>query len=189
MTCIWCRTQVFGVLFVFAKWHWSEFFPVGAFIFSGLCVIGSSTFAAGAILKGTKYMLPLMLLGRLIFGSGNGSLTSECHVWETCFIFSSLLLSSCKSYRDFLSVKKTTKCNVIIWHHLARNIIRCSYAKLCFKIIVIHNNWTWWKVLLLICTFTEFIFSFLFSRTKQNYFVLVQGQRVGDGIRYHVGVL
>ena len=45
------------------------------------------------------------------------------------------------------------------------------------------------KVLLLICTFTEFIFSFLFSRTKQNYFMLVQGQRVGDGIRYHVGVL
>ena len=53
------------------------YFVVGAFIFSGLCVIGSSTFAAGALLEGTKYMLPLMLLGRLIFGSGNGSLTSK----------------------------------------------------------------------------------------------------------------
>ena len=48
-------------------------------------MIGSSTFAAGALLKGTKYMLPLMLLGRLIFGSGNGSLTSKYHAWQTDF--------------------------------------------------------------------------------------------------------
>ncbi|XP_022086175.1 major facilitator superfamily domain-containing protein 1-like isoform X3 [Acanthaster planci] len=47
---------------------------VGLFLFSGLCLIGSSTFAGGAMLKGTKAMLPMMLIGRLIFGSGNGSL-------------------------------------------------------------------------------------------------------------------
>jgi hypothetical protein len=52
-------------------------FLVGVFLFSFLCVIGSSTFAAGAFFKGTKAMLPLMLIGRLLFGSGNGSLTSE----------------------------------------------------------------------------------------------------------------
>ncbi|XP_038059082.1 major facilitator superfamily domain-containing protein 1-like [Patiria miniata] len=48
---------------------------VGLFLFSGLCLIGSSTFAAGAMLKGTNAMFPIMLIGRLIFGSGNGSLT------------------------------------------------------------------------------------------------------------------
>lgn len=50
---------------------------VGVFLFSFLCVLGSCTFAAGAFLKGTSYMLPVMLLGRLLFGSGNGSLTSK----------------------------------------------------------------------------------------------------------------
>ncbi|XP_061182017.1 major facilitator superfamily domain-containing protein 1-like [Saccostrea echinata] len=48
---------------------------LGVFLFSFLCVLGSSTFAVGAMLKGTSYMLPIMLLGRLLFGSGNGSLT------------------------------------------------------------------------------------------------------------------
>ncbi|XP_076439964.1 lysosomal dipeptide transporter MFSD1-like [Babylonia areolata] len=48
---------------------------VGVFLFSFLCVLGSSTFAASLFLKGTAAMFPLMLLGRLIFGSGNGSLT------------------------------------------------------------------------------------------------------------------
>ncbi|ELU06449.1 hypothetical protein CAPTEDRAFT_21878 [Capitella teleta] len=48
---------------------------IGVLIFSFLCVLGSSTFAAGAFFKGSKGMLPLMLIGRLLFGSGNGSLT------------------------------------------------------------------------------------------------------------------
>ncbi|KAJ8306439.1 hypothetical protein KUTeg_016984 [Tegillarca granosa] len=48
---------------------------LGVFIFSFLCVLGSSTFAVGAMFKGTPYMLPIMLIGRLLFGSGNGSLT------------------------------------------------------------------------------------------------------------------
>jgi hypothetical protein len=45
------------------------------FLFSFLCLGGSSVFAAGAMMKGTSAMLPLMLVGRLVFGSGNGSLT------------------------------------------------------------------------------------------------------------------
>ncbi|XP_013401779.1 major facilitator superfamily domain-containing protein 1 [Lingula anatina] len=48
---------------------------VGVFLFSSLCVLGSSTFAAGVFLRGTPYLLPLMLIGRLLFGAGNGSLT------------------------------------------------------------------------------------------------------------------
>ncbi|XP_012940348.1 major facilitator superfamily domain-containing protein 1 [Aplysia californica] len=48
---------------------------VGVFLFSSLCLLGSSTFAAGAFLKGTSALLPVMLIGRLLFGSGNGSLT------------------------------------------------------------------------------------------------------------------
>ncbi|XP_052070241.1 major facilitator superfamily domain-containing protein 1-like isoform X2 [Mytilus californianus] len=48
---------------------------IGLFLFSFLCVLGSSTFAAGVFFKGTSAMLPVMLIGRLLFGSGNGSLT------------------------------------------------------------------------------------------------------------------
>lgn len=48
---------------------------IGLFLFSFLCVIGSSIFALGSMFRNTRAMLPLMLLGRLIFGSGNGSLT------------------------------------------------------------------------------------------------------------------
>ncbi|KAJ0015875.1 hypothetical protein NQD34_014165 [Periophthalmus magnuspinnatus] len=48
----------------------------GVFLFSFLCVLGSSLFALGSHFKGTPYLLPLMLTGRLLFGSGNGSLTS-----------------------------------------------------------------------------------------------------------------
>ncbi|XP_074641992.1 lysosomal dipeptide transporter MFSD1-like isoform X2 [Tubulanus polymorphus] len=48
---------------------------VGVFLFSFLCVVGSSTFAAGPFLRGTNYILPVMLIGRLLFGSGNGALT------------------------------------------------------------------------------------------------------------------
>ncbi|XP_040296587.1 major facilitator superfamily domain-containing protein 1-like [Bufo bufo] len=47
----------------------------GLFLFSSLTVVGSSIFALGSHFKGTPYLLPLMLTGRLLFGSGNGSLT------------------------------------------------------------------------------------------------------------------
>jgi len=50
----------------------------GVFLFSSLCLIGSSVFAGGAMLAGGSHadlMLPVMLFGRLIFGAGNGSLT------------------------------------------------------------------------------------------------------------------
>ncbi|PIO30136.1 hypothetical protein AB205_0011120, partial [Aquarana catesbeiana] len=46
----------------------------GLFLFSFLTVLGSSIFALGSHFKGTPYLLPLMLTGRLLFGSGNGSL-------------------------------------------------------------------------------------------------------------------
>ncbi|KAG2455571.1 major facilitator superfamily domain-containing protein 1 isoform X1 [Polypterus senegalus] len=47
----------------------------GVFLFSFLTVLGSAIFALGSHFKGTAYLLPLMLTGRLLFGSGNGSLT------------------------------------------------------------------------------------------------------------------
>ncbi|XP_053327142.1 major facilitator superfamily domain-containing protein 1-like [Spea bombifrons] len=47
----------------------------GLFLFSFLTLLGSSIFALGSHFKGTPYLLPLMLTGRLLFGSGNGSLT------------------------------------------------------------------------------------------------------------------
>lgn len=48
---------------------------VGLILFSLLCVLGSSIFALGAFFRGTSSLLPLMLVGRLLFGAGNGSLT------------------------------------------------------------------------------------------------------------------
>ncbi|XP_015215360.2 lysosomal dipeptide transporter MFSD1 [Lepisosteus oculatus] len=45
------------------------------FLFSFLTVLGSAVFALGSHFKGTSYLLPLMLTGRLLFGSGNGSLS------------------------------------------------------------------------------------------------------------------
>ncbi|XP_071495184.1 lysosomal dipeptide transporter MFSD1-like [Diadema antillarum] len=48
---------------------------IGLFLFSGLCLLGSCMFALGAMFKGSAAMFPVMLLGRLLFGSGNGSLT------------------------------------------------------------------------------------------------------------------
>ncbi|XP_068102846.1 lysosomal dipeptide transporter MFSD1-like [Hyperolius riggenbachi] len=46
----------------------------GLFLFSFLAVLGSSIFALGSHFKGTHYLLPLMLTGRLLLGAGNGSL-------------------------------------------------------------------------------------------------------------------
>ncbi|XP_063286680.1 major facilitator superfamily domain-containing protein 1-like [Pelobates fuscus] len=46
----------------------------GLFLFSLLTVLGSAIFALGSHYKGTPYLLPLMLTGRLLLGSGNGSL-------------------------------------------------------------------------------------------------------------------
>ncbi|XP_013788173.1 major facilitator superfamily domain-containing protein 1-like [Limulus polyphemus] len=48
---------------------------LGIFLFSSFCVLGSSIFALGAMFPGTSVLLPIMLLGRLLFGAGNGSLT------------------------------------------------------------------------------------------------------------------
>lgn len=55
----------------------SCFSLVGVFVFSLLTVLGSSIFALGSHFKGSPYLLPMMLTGRLLFGSGNGSLTSK----------------------------------------------------------------------------------------------------------------
>uniref|UniRef100_A0A8C5WL40 Lysosomal dipeptide transporter MFSD1 n=1 Tax=Leptobrachium leishanense TaxID=445787 RepID=A0A8C5WL40_9ANUR len=47
----------------------------GLLLFSFLIILGSSIFALGSHFKGTPYLLPIMLVGRLLFGAGNGSLT------------------------------------------------------------------------------------------------------------------
>lgn len=48
---------------------------VGLLLFSFLCLLGTAVFAVGAMLRKTEAMFPLMLAGRLIFGTGGGSLT------------------------------------------------------------------------------------------------------------------
>ena len=50
---------------------------VGLIGFSFLATFGSVLFALGSLFPDTTAILPLMLIGRLIFGAGNGSLTSE----------------------------------------------------------------------------------------------------------------
>nr|XP_057917161.1 major facilitator superfamily domain-containing protein 1-like isoform X2 [Doryrhamphus excisus]XP_057917162.1 major facilitator superfamily domain-containing protein 1-like isoform X2 [Doryrhamphus excisus] len=47
----------------------------GVLLFSSLCVLGSTLFALGSHFRGSPYLLPLMLTGRFVFGSGNGSLS------------------------------------------------------------------------------------------------------------------
>jgi len=49
--------------------------PIGALLFSSMCLAGTSVFAIGLYFKGSSAMFPLFLLGRILFGSGNGSLT------------------------------------------------------------------------------------------------------------------
>ncbi|XP_074636068.1 lysosomal dipeptide transporter MFSD1-like isoform X2 [Acropora palmata] len=49
--------------------------PIGTLLFSFLCLAGTSLFAAGLYCKGNPSMMFLLfLLGRLLLGSGNGSL-------------------------------------------------------------------------------------------------------------------
>lgn len=93
--CKICFESFFSIL----TWN-LHFFSVSVFLFSFLCVVGSCTFAAGTMLKGTTAMLPVMLLGRLIFGSGNGSLTSE---W--CILY--------LSYTDFIHFSSSGVVNDI----------------------------------------------------------------------------
>lgn len=50
--------------------------PIGALLFSFMCLAGTSVFAVGLYFKGGAAMFPLFLLGRIMFGSGNGALTS-----------------------------------------------------------------------------------------------------------------
>ena len=70
-------------------------------MFSFLCVTGSSLFAAGAMFRGTAAMLPLMLIGRLIFGSGNGSLSSK-HI--KCFSMNSESFDSQNGLKQALTL-------------------------------------------------------------------------------------
>lgn len=62
----------------------NSFYAGGAFLFSSLCVFGSLLFALGSHFKGTPYLLLLMLLGRLFFGAGNGSLTGKPACQRVC---------------------------------------------------------------------------------------------------------
>ena len=56
---------------------WNILLAVGLIGFSFLATFGSVLFALGSLFPDTAAILPLMLIGRLIFGAGNGSLTSE----------------------------------------------------------------------------------------------------------------
>lgn len=71
---VYSWTNAFVVIFagVFIDKYGNQ---IGALLFSSFCVIGSCVFALGTHYRGTDYMVPLMLFGRIIFGAGNGSLT------------------------------------------------------------------------------------------------------------------
>lgn len=96
LTCSWLRGQCFSMiewLITPSQFCAPPLSAVGVFLFSFLCVLGSSLFALGSHFRGTPYLLPLMLTGRLLFGSGNGSLTSKAAgptliivQFKTCFL-------------------------------------------------------------------------------------------------------
>lgn len=62
-------------------------------MFSALCVLGSSLFALGSHFKGTPYLLPLMLIGRLIFGLGSVSLVGKATLHKS-YTYSAVSASS-----------------------------------------------------------------------------------------------
>lgn len=76
--------------------------PIGALLFSFMCLAGTSVFAVGLYFKGGAAMFPLFLLGRIMFGSGNGALTIVqnriCAMWfkgkELAFAFGCILAFS-----------------------------------------------------------------------------------------------
>lgn len=47
---------------------------VGLFLFPSLSVIGAALFALGAMFPAKPLLLPLMLMGRIVFAAGNGSI-------------------------------------------------------------------------------------------------------------------
>ncbi|XP_071952623.1 lysosomal dipeptide transporter MFSD1-like isoform X2 [Antedon mediterranea] len=98
--------------------------PVGLFLFSGLCLLGSCLFAIGSMLKGTSAMFPVMLLGRLLFGSGNGSLTIVQNritaFWfrnkELAFAFGvTLSFSRAGSVLNFFFTKNFENAHGLVW--------------------------------------------------------------------------
>ena len=97
---------------------------VGALIFSSLCVIGSIIFATAYFFKGKKAMFVLFLLGRLVFGAGNGSLTIAQNkvsaFWfegkELAFAFGvTLAFSRLGSVLNFLVTDTFTKQHGLKW--------------------------------------------------------------------------
>lgn len=97
---------------------------IGALVFSGLCVVGSAIFASGYFLKGKSTMLVLFLIGRLIFGAGNGSLTIAQNrisaYWfegkELAFAFGATLsFSRLGSILNFLLTKDFAKQYGLKW--------------------------------------------------------------------------
>ncbi|EDO41128.1 predicted protein [Nematostella vectensis] len=112
---------------------------VGALLFSSMCLIGVSTFASGLYLQGTKAMFPIMLLGRILFGSGNGSLTIVqnriCAIWftgkELAFAFGvSLAFSRLGSVMNFFLTEEFEEkygLQITLWG----GSILCGFGVLC----------------------------------------------------------
>ncbi|VDH94613.1 Hypothetical predicted protein [Mytilus galloprovincialis] len=66
--CLGMSSRQFNILYAIYAW-------TRTVVVSFLCLLGTSLFAIGTMLKDTSAMFPLMLTGRLIFGSGGGALT------------------------------------------------------------------------------------------------------------------
>lgn len=106
---------------------------VGVFLFSFLCVLGSSLFALGSHFKGSPYLLPLMLTGRLLFGSGNGSLTSKRTLqWihSTYLLLQLVILETSMLFVVFTS-KQIVLLNhsFLLFHSVVQNRITAFWFK------------------------------------------------------------
>lgn len=53
---------------------------MGLYVFSLVCLLGASLFALGSHFEGTPHLLPLMLLGRFLFGSGSIALLGKAYL-------------------------------------------------------------------------------------------------------------
>ncbi|RMX44324.1 hypothetical protein pdam_00018870 [Pocillopora damicornis] len=113
--------------------------PIGALLFSSMCLAGTSVFAIGLYFKGGSAMFPIFLLGRILFGSGNGSLTIVQNrisaMWfkgkELAFAFGCILaFSRLGSVLNFLQTERFNEKYGLQWT-LWGGAILCGVGVVC----------------------------------------------------------
>ncbi|KAF8794976.1 Major facilitator superfamily like protein [Argiope bruennichi] len=140
---------------------------VGALFFSSLCVIGSCVFALGTHYRGTAYMIPLMLVGRLVFGAGNGSLTIvQNRITSFCW-YKIYIMDRCWSlWTGFISALIVGLLDVHGFKKLGMLDAINTQSKLVRISDVKHFSLSYWLLILSIMFFYNGVFPFVADASK-----------------------